>query len=418
MSNENQPNQNYFQNLTYNPSFFTTNNTVSLAYATANFLSRIGVAISTATSTTFSNVVNITSGGLNNTGGIITDTINSTSSIFLNGVNINSIFGGLGLANIWTGTNSFNSNLPTSTLTPSLSSQLTTKSYVDSLIPTSLLGLANIWTGSQNTFNNGIVIGSSTSNNTLQLRSGDNQLSGDVGLRLATLAGLAARWDGTTGNAIFYKSGTQMMSYDNSGVAFLDSTSNNNSSIGGSLAVGQGLAIGQSLKVAKSIRCTQLDVSIINAFSSISCINNITSSNNIIANNYIVAGNGIRTNVNGVNVFLTANQINFLTTLTSINTLIIPTIGGIQIQKSCYNTTLYGSTSAPYDLGTQLGNSGGQIVSIPIGWRLDLYQSFISLSLLQSIDNTSGNDILVANTISSGFSQITQILVYYNGILQ
>ena len=57
--------------------------------------------------------------------------------------------------NAWTGTNTFNTNLPTSTQTVTSSSQLTTKTYVDGAITTgssNLLAGTNAWTGT-NTFN-------------------------------------------------------------------------------------------------------------------------------------------------------------------------------------------------------------------------------------------------------------------------
>jgi hypothetical protein len=63
----------------------------------------------------------------------------------------------LGGANVWTGTNAFNTNLPTSTLTPTTGTELTTKTYVDGAITTAAtgyakLGSANAFT-STNTFN-------------------------------------------------------------------------------------------------------------------------------------------------------------------------------------------------------------------------------------------------------------------------
>jgi hypothetical protein len=62
--------------------------------------------------------------------------------------------------NSWTGTNTFNTNLPTSTRTPTSNTMLTTKVYVDSTISTALagysssvlLGTANVW-GNINAFN-------------------------------------------------------------------------------------------------------------------------------------------------------------------------------------------------------------------------------------------------------------------------
>ncbi len=64
--------------------------------------------------------------------------------------------------NSWTGTNTFNTSLPTSTMTPSASTQLTTKAYVDSAISSgggsSLLSSSNTWTGTSNIFNNTVQI--------------------------------------------------------------------------------------------------------------------------------------------------------------------------------------------------------------------------------------------------------------------
>ncbi len=57
----------------------------------------------------------------------------------------------LSSANAWTNTNTFNTNIPTTTLTPSTSTQFATVGYVTGAIPTSLLGLNNTWSG-QNSF--------------------------------------------------------------------------------------------------------------------------------------------------------------------------------------------------------------------------------------------------------------------------
>jgi hypothetical protein len=56
----------------------------------------------------------------------------------------------IGTNNSWTGTNQYNSSLPTTTLTPSASNQFVSKAYVDSLATstaTVLLPLNNVWTG-------------------------------------------------------------------------------------------------------------------------------------------------------------------------------------------------------------------------------------------------------------------------------
>jgi hypothetical protein len=71
--------------------------------------------------------------------------------------------------NAWTGTNSFNTNLPTSTSTPSSSTQLTTKAYVDSVSASSLsLSGTNAWTGT-NSFNTNLPTSTSTPSSSTQL---------------------------------------------------------------------------------------------------------------------------------------------------------------------------------------------------------------------------------------------------------
>jgi len=56
--------------------------------------------------------------------------------------------GGLSINNTWVGTNTFNSNIPTTTLTPTSSSQFITKAYADSnYAGTGILSGTNTWTG-------------------------------------------------------------------------------------------------------------------------------------------------------------------------------------------------------------------------------------------------------------------------------
>jgi len=62
----------------------------------------------------------------------------------------NGLYGRLASANAWTSTNTFNTSLPTSTLTPTTATQLVTKTYVDSTF--GHLAFANAWTNT-NTFN-------------------------------------------------------------------------------------------------------------------------------------------------------------------------------------------------------------------------------------------------------------------------
>lgn len=53
----------------------------------------------------------------------------------------------LGLNNIWTGTNAFNTNIPTTTITPTTATQFATVGYVSSVTSPNLLPLNNVWTG-------------------------------------------------------------------------------------------------------------------------------------------------------------------------------------------------------------------------------------------------------------------------------
>ncbi len=64
----------------------------------------------------------------------------------------------LNTSNAWTSSNSFNVNLPTSTLNPTVNSQFTTKLYVDNKVSTAISGVAllassNTFTGLTNVFN-------------------------------------------------------------------------------------------------------------------------------------------------------------------------------------------------------------------------------------------------------------------------
>lgn len=64
----------------------------------------------------------------------------------------NTLYARLASPNAFTNTNTFNSFLPTSTLTPSSPTELTTKAYVDGMPVHQILNTNNIWTGT-NTFN-------------------------------------------------------------------------------------------------------------------------------------------------------------------------------------------------------------------------------------------------------------------------
>jgi len=65
--------------------------------------------------------------------------------------------------NTWTGTNAFNTSLPTSTITPTASNQFITKAYGDSTyVGSSLLSSNNTWTGT-NSFSKNVGIGKASS---------------------------------------------------------------------------------------------------------------------------------------------------------------------------------------------------------------------------------------------------------------
>ena len=66
--------------------------------------------------------------------------------------------------NTWTGTYTFNAQLPTSTATPSNPSDFTRKAYVDGMPVHSILTTNNTWTGT-NTFNAPITTSTATPSN-------------------------------------------------------------------------------------------------------------------------------------------------------------------------------------------------------------------------------------------------------------
>ena len=79
---------------------------------------------------------------------------NTTQYATVGYVNANGGASLLASANIWTNTNAYNTSIPTTTLTPSVSTQFSTVGYVTSAITSaSLLPLNNLWTGT-NQFKN------------------------------------------------------------------------------------------------------------------------------------------------------------------------------------------------------------------------------------------------------------------------
>jgi hypothetical protein len=75
--NNNPPSEGYFQGLNYNSQFFQNNDYITYNYANTNYLSRVNIASSIATSTTFQGQI-IGNGGLNINNGITSDFINTT----------------------------------------------------------------------------------------------------------------------------------------------------------------------------------------------------------------------------------------------------------------------------------------------------------------------------------------------------
>ena len=89
------PPSEYFQGIYYNPSFFQSNNYITYAYGTTNYLSRVNTATSIASTTTFAGQVIINNG-------LISNYVNSTSYLDVAGNDIlyaiNTISGNLNYA--------------------------------------------------------------------------------------------------------------------------------------------------------------------------------------------------------------------------------------------------------------------------------------------------------------------------------
>jgi hypothetical protein len=123
--------------------FLSTNNPITIAEGDSRYL-RFPTSQGSET----------INGNLTITGEGFCATVPSTNNSLANKLYVdNAVIGGsiLGTNNTWTGTNAFNSFLPTSTATPTTGTQLTTKTYVDTA-SASLLGTNNTWTGT-NAFN-------------------------------------------------------------------------------------------------------------------------------------------------------------------------------------------------------------------------------------------------------------------------
>ena len=83
----------------------------------------------------------------------------------------------LNSTNVWTGFNSFNVNLPTTTKTSFALNEFVTKSYVDSMPVHGILNSDNLFTGI-NTFNNTLI----SNNITAPTTTSTNNISTNLGL--------------------------------------------------------------------------------------------------------------------------------------------------------------------------------------------------------------------------------------------
>ena len=116
------PNQPYFPGINYNPSFFTSSSGVSLTYATNNFLQRTGTnPTSTATQTTFSGSINVSSISTatdSTIGGNLTinNTLKNTTNLSVESPLIN--LTGSVVCNNTGGNNFFNMNSPINQVFP------------------------------------------------------------------------------------------------------------------------------------------------------------------------------------------------------------------------------------------------------------------------------------------------------------
>ena len=138
-----------FNILNINSSDITSNFNVATNQTTGN------INIGTGLTTGLINVGNIVASGATFNTALPTSTVTPTTSTDLTTKTyVDSAVSGasiLGSNNTFTGTNAFNTSLPTSTVTPTTSTQLTTKAYVDSIGGVSLSG-NNTFTGT-NAFN-------------------------------------------------------------------------------------------------------------------------------------------------------------------------------------------------------------------------------------------------------------------------
>ena len=154
MSQTNPPSQ-YFVGIIYNPQFWTSS-------TAGNYLLRIGTPTSIASNTTFTG--SLTTNGVSNTGTMTTtapSTSDNSSAVattsFVKNQGYTTLAAVQSNNNAFTGTTTFNSSLPTSTLTPITSTQLITKAYGDANYGSSSILSSNNTFSGVNTFTQTIL---------------------------------------------------------------------------------------------------------------------------------------------------------------------------------------------------------------------------------------------------------------------
>ena len=168
-----------FNILNINSSDITSNFNVATNQTTGN------INIGTGLTTGLINVGNIVASGATFNIALPTSTVTPSSSTDLTTKTyVDSAVSGasiLGSNNTFTGTNAFNTSLPTSTLTPSSSTHLTTKAYVDSAVSgVSILGSNNTFTGTNN-FKDVVYVNNPSATKTLILKSTNQNITLSTG---------------------------------------------------------------------------------------------------------------------------------------------------------------------------------------------------------------------------------------------
>jgi len=251
----------YFNNITYDPAFFANNNGISQAYLNQTFLPRIGIALSTASLTSFQGTVECYGlvsfyGGLSITGGLTLDTLTvnglatfntaplmSGASITSNTIPALSIVNGsitqtqvstglsfvnLGIQNFG-GAKTFNNSLTTNGITDNVNisspyytaTSLTTNSQFTSVNVSGNLFTNNINTSASTplTLSIGTVAlpSGTNSGSGLQIGWNGNVGTGNTDFINLSQAGTGSFQFGTVSNSLSYRALCAMNPYTNQG---------------------------------------------------------------------------------------------------------------------------------------------------------------------------------------------------------